>query len=72
MKTLISIEILTKELNGYKRCKEKSTELHRKNVIDKKLHLTHLKNLTPKINQLEKDIEILKTHINDKSKVSKK
>jgi hypothetical protein len=53
------IELLTKELEDLKRCKEKSIKSYKRGSINLDLHITHLSNLNLIIRKYEKAIEIL-------------
>lgn len=55
-----TLPILEKELKSLKRALEKSEEMYfKKKTITLELHQTHIKNLNPKITELEKAIKIL-------------
>jgi hypothetical protein len=57
------IELLTKELNVWKRCKQKSKISYEKGDIDLELHKIHLKNLEPKIKEYKIAIQILNNYL---------
>ena len=54
------IELLEKELSEYERSLNKSYELYENREIGQHTHLTHLKNLLPKIEEYKSAIEKLK------------
>jgi len=53
------IELLQKELNGLERDLRKSEEMLKNCIIDDKLHETHIRNLTPKIEEYKHAISTL-------------
>jgi hypothetical protein len=57
------LELLQKELNKYERALEKSKESHEKGKIDVGLHLSHARNLEPKIKEFRLAIRVLTTYL---------
>jgi len=56
------VEVLTKELNIFEKALKKSAQAHKEGKIDIGLHQSHIRNLTPKIEEFKKAIKILIEH----------
>jgi exonuclease VII small subunit len=59
----LGLELLNKELTELKRSLEKSILSYEKGEYTLELHNTHKNNLQPKIDELERDLKILKAGI---------